>query len=190
MKQFCIKIPVCIIAVICCLYFINKNKSIFAYQYIYDYSEISKYKRAEYLAEYELFNMQQNNSSAKDLFWNYLKKDITGYESKQCDDECLLRNHGLQKNIWTVTFDLNQDGIPEIIGANDSVCCGSTIYCFNILQRNKFKKSYKSISYILFNREFYKIRVLKNKTNNFYDLYLFSTCKNGDRILRYSKIEN
>ena len=190
MKRLSINITILLIVTACFLYFANKEKAIFAYQYVDDYSEVIKFKNAKYLAEYELFDTQKKNTYIANVFWAYLKQDITGCKNKKCDDDSLLQKYGLEKNIWVGDFDLNHDGIPEIIGANDSVCCGSLMYCFRILQKNKFTKNYKNISYILFNKEFYKIRVLKNKTNNFYDLYLFSIRQNGDRILRYNKIQN
>ena len=153
-----------------------KLNNFYAYQYVYDEKEIKKLKRSAYIAEYEFFDGKKNNLDKAKIFWEYLYKDIDDKDDRG-------RN-------WAISFDLNQDGVDEIIGINDSqLFCGVLMNCFDILQKND-EFGYQNIENILFNKDFYKFRILKHKTNGFYDLYLFSLIPGRDRVLRYQKYNN
>lgn len=160
----------------------------YAYQYVYDEKKVSSLKNVDYLAEYEFFNTKQIDISSSKILLNYIKNNYLNEEKSTTNNE-IIKNYISDIKLWAVSFDLENDSAKEIIGVADSpFLCGSLMNCFFILDEKEGK--YSNITYLLFNKEFYKIRILTNKTHGHYDLLVFSNSKNiSDRVLRYNKVK-
>lgn len=170
----------CVFGAIFLLYFLlnhfvfNKPiEKILVYQETDYYPEQLELASSSKMAEYEIGSSKDYSLLRNKIFWHYIKPDFAKWNT----DDYL--------SLWSISFDLNGDNEKEIIGIVDSYLCKKESKCFYILQKDR--DSYKDIVYFPFNGEFDTLRILKNKTNGFYDLYLFSLKPNSDGVLRYQK---
>lgn len=147
-------------------------EKVFVYQETDYYSEQLESASSGKLAEYKIGSSKDYSLLRNKILWHYIKPDFAKWNTND------------YLSLWSISFDLNDDNEKEIIGIVDSYLCKKESKCFYILQKDK--DSYKDIIYFPFNGEFDTLRILKNKTNGFYDLYLLNT-KDSDSysILKY-----
>lgn len=152
------------------------SKKIYLYQEVTNPTDVLLTSASGVLAEFEIGSSKNYSLLRNKIFWHYIKPDF--------------KNYTLDYNLslWTANFDLNDDNKTDIIGLVDYHLCGKESKCFYILHKDG--DGYKDNAYFSYNGNFDRIKVLNNKTNGFYDLYLINTNDSESySILKYLPFE-
>ena len=108
---------------------------------------------------FQIISFKSGEPNANKILFEYINQDMAD----------IVKFANIKINdVAAYKTDLNNDGTKEIIGI-----VRSTVFCskagINLFILQKINKRYKNIS-IIFADFDYKIHILKNKTNGFYDI--------------------